>query len=93
MKKYIMLLFISGLMACSAKIPYVDTYSGRADGSSVRRSSTVRVAICFDTADMDTLQSLADKECAKTSKTAVYDKTVLFSCSLTTPSTAYFDCR
>lgn len=93
MIKYIVLLMCLGLMGCSAVQPYVDTHSGVADGRALRRSTPDRVAICFDEADMDTLQQIADTECAKTSRKAVYDTTVSFSCSLITPSTAYFDCK
>lgn len=93
MIKYIVLLMCFGLMGCSAVQPYVDTHSGVAGGRALRRSTPDRVAICFDEADMDTLQQMADTECTKTSRKAVYDTTVPFSCSLITPSTAYFDCK
>lgn len=91
--KYITLFLFLGLMGCAIATPYIDTYSGIADKQSVRRSTPDRVAICFNEADTTTLQKMADIECAKTSRKAVYDTTVSFSCSLTTPSTAYFDCK
>lgn len=93
MKKYVILFFMSGLTGCFAHPPYVDTYSGRADGASLRRSTTDKVAICFDETDQETLQKMANDECAKTSRQAVYETTVPFSCSLITPSTAYFNCK
>ena len=93
MIKYIVLLMWLGLMGCSTAKPYIDAYSGVAGGRALRRSTPDRVAICFDETDMDTLQQMADTECTKTSRKAVYDTTVPFSCSLITPSTAYFDCK
>ena len=91
--KYTAILMCLGLMGCSAVHPYVDTHSGVAGGRSLRRSTPDKVAICFNETDMDILQEMANKECAKTSRKAIFDKIVPFSCSLTTPSTAYFDCK
>ena len=91
--KYIAIIMCLGLMGCTVAEPYVDAYSGVAGGRSLRRSTPDKVAICFDETDMDTLQEMANKECTKTSRKAVFDKTTPFSCSLITPSTAYFDCK
>lgn len=93
MKKYLMILTLFGLTACTTPQPYVDAYSGIANGHALRRSTADKVAICFDDTDMKTLQQMADTECAKTSRKAIYDSTAPFSCSLTTPSTVYFNCR
>lgn len=93
MTKYLTFVMVLGLVGCSVIPPYVDTYSGEADGHSLRRSTPDKVAICFDKADQKTLQKMATAECAKTSRKAVYDTTVPFSCSLITPNTAYFDCK
>ena len=91
MTKHTILFLFLGLMGCTATEPYVDAYSGVAGGRSLRRSTPDKVAICFDKTDRDTLQEMANKECAKTSRKAIFDKTTPFSCSLITPSTAYFD--
>lgn len=91
--KYTAILMCLGLIGCTTTSPYVDAYSGVAGGRSLRRSTPDKVAICFDKAEQNVLQKMANEECAKTSRKAVFDKTVSFSCSLTTPSTAYFDCK
>ncbi|MBR5130845.1 MAG: hypothetical protein IKV03_06455 [Alphaproteobacteria bacterium] len=92
--KYIILFLCFGLISCSNTLPYVDSYSGIAGGPSLQRSTPNKVAICFNKNhnDMQTLQTLANTECAKTSKKAKLDRIAPFSCSLITPSTAYFDC-
>jgi hypothetical protein len=91
--KYTAILMCLGLIGCTTASPYIDTHSGVAGGRSLSRSTPDKVAICFDETDMDILQEMANKECAKTSRKAIFDKIVPFSCSLTTPSTAYFDCK
>lgn len=94
MKKYIVLSVLLYVTACASFAPFVDTYSG-VGNKEVRRSTPNHVAICFNhkNSDEKSLQQLADEECAKTNRRAVYKSTVDWSCSLTAPSTIYFDCK
>lgn len=95
MNRYVILILSAlSMVGCSYPRPFIDSYSG-VNNQEVYRSSADRVVVCYNERvwGMDTLQALADAECARTKRRAVYDTTTPWSCSLTAPSSAYFNCQ
>lgn len=86
----IILFFVAG---CQVSEPFVDSYSGLVrDG--VGRSNTNRIAICFDSkTPRAQLDKMAEAECKKTSRHAVYLDAKPFTCSLTAPTTIFYQCE
>ena len=85
------LLFV--LAGCQISEPFVDSYSGLVrDGMG--RSNTKQVVICFDKeTSRSQLDEMAEVECQKTSRHAVYLTTSSFTCSLTAPASIYYRCQ
>ncbi|MBR4927450.1 MAG: hypothetical protein IKY98_03895 [Alphaproteobacteria bacterium] len=90
-KGLFVLLFL--VVGCQISEPFVDSYSGLVrDGMG--RSNTNQVAVCFDKdTPRSKLDEIAEAECQKTSRHAVYLDTTPFTCSLTAPSTIFYQCK
>jgi hypothetical protein len=77
-----------------ASAPFVDGRREAGQTTPVGASTPDRVAICYSsrgTTPRDVTQ-LAQTECAKTNRTAVFDGQDEFRCALLTPTRAFFKC-
>ncbi len=92
MKKSVF-VFLFMIAGCQISEPFVDSYSGLVpDGMG--RSNANRIAICFEAqTPRSRLDKMAETECQKTSRHAVYLDTKPFTCSLTAPATIFYQCR
>lgn len=80
------------LGGCCLSKPFVDDYSGSIFN---KQSHSLKdgVQICFYQATPEELQEMADRECQKINRHAIYEKTTDFSCSVIAPSKAFFKCQ
>ena len=96
MKKLIMLVVLScGVAACSPIKPFVDARREAGQAGMVGQSTPDHVAVCYNKymTTKEEIEALAEKECQKIGRHAVYDTTVRFSCCFITPTTAFYYCR
>lgn len=98
-KIVLFLLLISIVSACSQVEPFVDRRreAGRPRANLYVGSSKKNApVICYNAlwTDFDEVQKKADDECIKNGAgtKAVFDKKDYFSCTLATPSKAFFKC-
>jgi len=86
-------LAFSALAGCGGS-PYVDSRREAGQTTPVGASTPDRVAICYSDygATPDDLQKMAESECAKTGRRAQYEGRVRMTCTLLTPSIAYYNC-
>ena len=94
MKKSILglVLFLCG---CGQFAPFVDAHREAGQVELVGQSTPDKVAVCYNPfwSDENEVKALADQECAKTKRHAVYEDTYWFSCRLLNPSTAFYNCK
>ena len=94
MKKAILglVLFVS---ACGQFTPFVDAHREAGQVQLVGQSTPDKVAVCYNPiwSDKNFVKMLAEQECAKTKRKAVYNDTKWFSCRLVNPTTAFYDCK
>lgn len=89
-------LAVAGLMlaltACAS--PYLDSRREAGQKQPVGASTPDMIAICFAPAKTARQQvlALAQPECAKTGRAAVYDHEDPWSCTLLTPTRAFYRC-
>lgn len=92
MRSWLILCAVLVLSGCHLSEPFVETY-----GSSVfnKKPSSLKdgVQVCFYQATSEELQEIAERECQKINRHAVYEKTADFSCSVLAPSKAFFKCQ
>ena len=97
MKFYISLLVLcSGLFlsACSQFEPFIDSRREAGQvvlvGSSTRNKPVVCYGLIGNQSDFD---NLAERECAKENKKALFEKVETFSCKIFTPQKAIYRCE
>ena len=94
MKKFILFLplFIS---ACGQFSPFVDAHREAGQVQLRGQSTPDRAAVCYNPiwSDKKQVEYLAETECQKTKRHAVYNDTSWFSCCLLNPSTAFYKCQ
>lgn len=85
-------LLFAALAACAS--PYVDSRREAGQKLPVGMSTPDVVAICFAPAQTSRQQALAlaQPECAKTGRVAIFDHEDPWSCTLLTPTRAFFRC-
>ena len=96
MKKIISVFLLAFcLTACSEVRPFVDARREAGKVQTVGQSTPNRVAVCYNPIwDSDeTVSALAQEDCAKRGKTAVFSDKSYFNCRLATPNTAFYDCQ
>ena len=81
--------------ACGQFSPFIDAHREAGQVELVGQSKPDRVAVCYNPiwSDKKFIKELADRECAKTKRKAVYDDTKWFSCCLVNPTTAFYNCQ
>lgn len=87
-------LLLLGLSACVGD-PWVDSRreAGIPNGR-VGDSTPDRPAICHAPGeDRAILQAMAQRVCAETGRSAVYDGTIKYQCTLMSPHRSYFRCQ
>jgi len=91
--KLIGVILLGGILAGCA--PFVDSRREAGQVKPVGQSTPERPAICYMPmwTGEETLQAMADEECAKKNKKAVLEDTSYFNCRLFAPNTAFFRCE
>lgn len=84
------LLFLSG---CSAFAPFVDARREAGQVQPVGSSTDDNPVICYGVAEREEIERLAQNECAKTGRVAVFVRKENFSCSLFMPQKAVYRCE
>jgi len=86
--------FIALSLSGCGGAPYVDTRREAGQTQPVGASTPDMVAICYSSQSTTPgeLLSMAESECAKTDRTARFSHQETASCSLMTPTHAYFRC-
>lgn len=94
MKKSILVLAFF-LSACGQFSPFVDARREAGQVQLVGQSTPDKIAVCYNPIwlDEEQVKELANQECAKTNRTAVYDDSKWFSCCFVNPNTAFYDCQ
>ena len=93
--KKLVLGFVLFVSACGQVTPFVDAHREAGQVALVGQSTPDRAAVCYNPiwSDKEFVKKLAEQECAKTNRKAVYDDTKWFSCCLINPVTAFYDCK
>lgn len=96
MKKigYLILMLVC-LGGCAETAPFVDVRREAGQVELVGQSRPERVAICHHKwwHDEQEIITLAEAECAKQNKKAVYDGQSYFNCRFMTPTTSFYRCE
>ncbi len=95
MKKSILFLCLTLFcFSCSQVQPFVDSRREAGVPNRIGRSTPDYPVICYNGlwSDLDQAQALADLECEKTGRKAVFKDETVFSCKLLTPKAAHFMC-
>ena len=85
------LLFV-GLSACSSLDPFVDARREAGQIAQVGTSTNDHPVICYGLNKPEKIEWLAQNECAKTNRKAVFLHRENFSCSLFKPRKAIYQC-
>ncbi len=74
--------------------PFIDRRREAGKMEYVGESTLDKVAICYNslTTSPKSIKKLANKECAKTKRVAIFSYQDEFSCSILMPTRAYFNC-
>lgn len=82
------------LGACTTVKPFVDSRREAGQRDTVGQSTADVVAVCYNKFISDRSQTydLAEAECQKSRRHAVYERYSSFSCSLVAPYTAFYRC-
>ncbi len=81
------------LSGCSAFAPFVDARREAGQVQPVGSSTDDNPVICYGFADMEEVDRLAQNECAKTGRVAVFVRKENFNCSLLMPQKAIYRCE
>lgn len=90
-------LFLIGMVlsACSPVPPFVDARREAGQVGLMGQSTLDRPAICYNryaTRQVD-VDKLAEEECQKTGRRAVFEEDTKFTCCLVAPATAFYRCE
>ena len=82
------------MLAGCATTPYVDSRREAGQKAPVGPSTADTPAICYSSygSGREAAARLADSECAKTGRIATFDHENAWSCTLKTPTRAFFRC-
>ena len=85
---------LSGSLLSGCASPYVDSRREAGQQKPVGASTPDMVAICFAPAKTPrtAVLAMAQPECAKTGRVAVYEREDPWSCTLRTPTRAFYRC-
>lgn len=94
MKRLLFICLFSCLSACSLS-PFVDVRREAGTTDLVGRSTRETVAVCYNalTTTPAAVRAVAEQECAKQKKHAVFIRQTEASCRLLLPAHAYYACR
>ena len=82
------------LTACSQFDPFVDSRREAGQVAYVGSSTKNNPVVCYGfVGEQSDFDALAEDECAKTNRHAVFDRTETFSCKLFTPKKAIYRCE
>ena len=93
--KHLIFIFVLFLSAWGQIDQFVDAHREAGQVRLKGQSSPNRPAICYNPlwSNKKRVEQLAEAECQKINKHAVYDDTKWFSCCLINPSTAFYKCE
>ncbi len=82
------------LCSCGSVKPFVDSRREAGQRDTVGQSTTDVIAVCYNKFISDKSQTydLAEAECQKSRRHAVYERYSSFTCSLIAPNTAFYRC-
>ena len=94
MKKIYCLMAVLFVSACAQFEPFIDARREAGQLLMQGQSTPDVVAICYNPiwSDMNDVEKLAKEGCAQTKRTPQYDDKKYFTCSLFTPTTAFYRC-
>ena len=95
MKQIFILFCFLFLMGCSQLKPFVDSRREAGQERPVGQSRPNNIAVCYNPiwSSQTDADELAEEECKKVKKKAVYTQTKWFSGYLATPATAFYTCK
>lgn len=88
-----LLTFCLFFMGCRAFVPFVDARREAGQIAPIGSSTDDKPVICYSFQNRDEVERLAQNECAKTGRTAVFEQTENFSCALFAPRKAIYRCE
>ncbi len=82
------------LWSCTAVEPFVDSRREAGQRDTVGQSTSDVVAVCYNKLISNRSQTyeLAEAECQKSRRHAVYENYTSFTCSLIAPGTVFYRC-
>jgi hypothetical protein len=87
-----LLVALAAMLVTGCAGPYVDSRREAGRITPVGPSSPDVIAVCHWPSESDRARTLADSECAKTGRTARFDHSSAWSCTLIAPTRAFFRC-
>ncbi|MBR6231578.1 MAG: hypothetical protein IKQ99_00585 [Alphaproteobacteria bacterium] len=95
MKKIFIIFLGTFLVACEQFTPFVDSHREAGEVKMRGQSTPDKPAVCYNPlwSDKKLVEQLAEEECQKTNRHAVYSETDWFSCRFVNPSTAFYKCE
>ncbi len=78
---------------CTMFDPFVDARREAGQAQPVGSSTDDNPVICYGFADNDKIEQLAQNECAKTGRVAVFQRKENFKCALFAPQKAVYQCQ
>lgn len=95
MKKIFIIFLGTFLLACEQVSPFVDSHREAGEVKLRGQSTPDKPAVCYNPiwSDKKVVEQLAEDECQKTDRHAVYEDTNWFSCCFVSPATAFYKCE
>ncbi|OPZ78419.1 MAG: hypothetical protein BWY78_00592 [Alphaproteobacteria bacterium ADurb.Bin438] len=92
--KKLILISIFIISGCGITKPFIDSRREAGKSYLVGESNLDTVAVCYNsiTTKKEELLEIANTECMKTNRKAVFKSQKILNCSFISPTKAYFDC-
>lgn len=87
------IVLILGISGCASFAPFVDARREAGQVDPVGSSSDDNPVICYGFASQEEIDQLAQNECSKTNRKAVFVRKENFTCSLFMPQKAIYKCE
>ncbi len=87
------MVVVIALSGCRAFDPFVDARREAGQVAPVGSSTVDSPVICYGFAEPEEVEKLAQNECAKTNRVAVFEQKENFKCALFAPQRAIYRCE